>query len=131
MGRWHSRGSACGDSAECARPRELWPGEPTRFRLCASRYSYGGSGERRCLCARANNSAVRPAGLAFGKVFGERDQRVWCRENDPLTAAADDASLLPGAEKPADGVERGACHLRKVLARDGEVDLYAGVNAAA
>src|ERR1035437_325553 len=53
------------------------------------------------------------------------------RQNNALTTAADDAALLPGAQEPAHRVQRGAGHLRDILARYGEVDFYAGVDAPA
>src|SRR5450759_4465345 len=53
------------------------------------------------------------------------------RQNNALTTAADDAALLPGAQEPAHRVQRGAGHLRDILARYGEVDFYPGVDAPA
>src|SRR6476661_2857768 len=45
--------------------------------------------------------------LRFGQVFGKGDKRVWFRQDDSLTSRAHDPTFFPGAQQPADRVERG------------------------
>src|SRR5690242_19307904 len=59
---------------------------------------------------------------------GEMMQSFLVAQHDALPAAFDESLLLPGAEDPADSVQRGPRHLGDVLAADRKVDLDAGID---
>src|SRR5690606_35276552 len=77
--------------------------------------------------------ALRPASpiLPAAAALGQDYERVEIGDDHLLAAAAHTAFLLPGAEKPAHRMQRGAGHFRNVLPRDREIDLDAVIGLAA
>ena len=67
-----------------------------------------------------------PVAVASGELlaaFGDQGQAGGVADHHLLAPAAHDSVLLPGRERPTDGVEGGSDHLRQILSRQGKVDL--------
>lgn len=67
---------------------------------------------------------------AFQLFLSQHEQLVRLADDDLLSAAFDQPSGFPGAERPAHRMQGGAGHLRDVLPADREVDLDAMVDLA-
>ena len=65
------------------------------------------------------------------QAFGDADQLVGAAHNHAAAAGGDQSFLLPAAQRPAHRKQRRPSHLREVLAGEREIDLDAGLDAAA
>src|SRR5687767_10257136 len=65
-----------------------------------------------------------------GNCLGQHEQFMRLAQHDALPPALDQAALLPSGEDTADGMQRGAGHLRDILAADRKIDLNAMLHLA-
>lgn len=63
-------------------------------------------------------------------MLGQLGQAVDVDHRNPLSAAGEDALLVPSCNGPAGGMQRRPGHFRYILTRNGEVDRYAAFRRA-